>query len=511
MLPSHFPPTTLSTSLSPALPRHPYQDTEFANRQSQIKSVARYVDEARGGDQFFELPAFLFYSVAGGGKSWLLARLHQRFTYIAPKPKDRLRGAVSALADLSEFYEHERWFTELAFSLLSQFIEQLKDTQPDIARRLGAARDKLKDESLILSRETVAELFVQALRGLSRDFVPVLLVDTIDKLADHDRPGFEWLEQYVLAPLTDSVLLIFASRREILRWQQFPVRRRLIPVQVEHFKGAETEEQFRKVGVPNFQDASRLLQPYANGHPYAAWYIRSQLDAARQSHKALTERELVKYKPELIQWLGAIEDWLLQDLDEQLRERLGFIATFRHFHIRPLKLLLADLERNDKLLQEGDSYFQNVIGLLVDTNLVRWSSQHHGYILDPTVRGIINRRLMLKDPAEFERQHRAALKCYEYWIENSPMNCGPQFIEAVYHKALLARVREKSPWSEIRSLTSRILVFDYFDGLEAITSLKEDIERDEELEKELGPGAYKNLQSAIQKLYRNILKQERLR
>ena len=225
-----------------------------------------------------------------------------------------------------------------------------------------------------------------------------------------------------------------------------------------------------------------MIYPYAFGHPYTAWHLQRQLEAFRSPGEPFDQRFVATRHPEIAAALGEIEGWLLVDVRTTLRNQLRLASVLRKFHINSLRFILAELE-DETHSERSDSFFLDLIGEMVVTNLVRYSSAHQGYIVDRTVRRLLNLRTQLQELDEYRRRQTKALELYGNWIETLPWNCGGFLIEAIFHSTARARANgwsQEVAWQEIEALLDMALQPDKFD-LQGANFLLEELRRDDEL------------------------------
>jgi hypothetical protein len=489
-----------------SFPLHPYQYDEFANRDPALELIGDRVRDGRAG-RFIRQPVVLFWGVHGVGKSWLLCHFQRLYAFSPPEPERQRKGVFTALADFKDFAPGPAELTRL----LSRLVEQIADHLGEEHLAPAAeARGRFEQAAEAATAEqdgadspnpcdVLAARFVEFVASLTPSFVPLLLFDTMGQLESRHRDFFLWFEEQVIAPIIrgDQAIVILASRRELRRWRQFEVRRRVKTMELGAFDPQETVEQFRKGRVRAPKRVGEVIYPYSRGHPLATWHLQESLERLREEGQRLDRKFVAAREQDVARLLAEVEEWLLQGVPRELCPRLALTATLRRFHIKSLQLLLADLEQDEGLRQKPDSYFQDLIAELVATNLARWSSQHHNYILDPTVRRIMNRRLLLQDSAAYRRRQEAAFQLYTGWVEEMPWNCGAFLVEALYHLAARAQA-DALPAGKLREeidgLLAKALQADKFD-LEGANELAEELPLDDELREALGRQFEKVLES----------------
>lgn len=483
--------STLTMLQSKSLPLHPYHSEEFANREDELDPVDERMYEGLWGRKIPQ-PVVIYWGVNGIGKSWLLHHLAHKYRFpLCERPPGARKDPFSALTDFKDEFSLtlEGW-GQLLSTMVTQVADQLDGRIAPAAKALTAFRQAA--EAVSAGRGTLDELaehFTAFINTLSDEFVPLLLFDSMEVLEEEYPDHFYWFEEHIVAPLVryDQVLTAFAARRELRHWRQFEVRRRIRRVPLDPFSREDIQEQFKKAQIRDFALVGNVIYPYTFGHPYAAWYLQSQLEALRPPSEPFDQRFVAARHPEVAAALGEIEEWLLEPLPVKLRTQLRQASVLRKFHINSLRFILAELLEDETYSKRSDSFFLDLIGQMVVTNLVRYSSAHQGYIADRTVRRLLNLRVQLQEPDEYRRRHTKALELYKNWTNRLPENCGGFLIEAIFHTTARARANGWPPeaaWQEIETLLNKALQPDKFD-LEGADFLVEELRRDDELQEML--------------------------
>lgn len=496
--------TTAPISTGSRMPR-PYQEEEFADRASVLKLIEERLRDGRA-QRPMRQPVILFWGVHGVGKSWLLGHIQHLHAFTSPDPARSQKGVFAVLADFADLDPNPACLAQILSQMVKQIAEQVGDKYLAPVREVDR---RFRQVATVggNANESLAKAFTEFILALTSDFVPILLFDTVDLLESRDEGFFFWFEEHVIAPVVrkDQVLVILGSRRELHRWRQFEVRRRIKQEELQTFDRATTVEQVRKRGVQEYRATGETIYPYSYGHPLATWFLHQGLEQLRKEDQPF-DREFIETREQTVaDLLMEVEELLLQGVDDSLRLRLSFTATLRRFHIKSLQLLLADLEQDDSLLSKPDSHFQELITGMVTTNLARWSSPHHSYIIDPTIRHIINRHLLLQNRIEYRRRHGTALHLYEQWMREIPLNCGTFLIEALYHQAALAHSDEalyEKFGEAVDNLLSKALDKKNF-NLEGVNELSEELSRDDELRELLGQ-QFERVMESIVNLHRQF-------
>jgi hypothetical protein len=470
------------------LPSHPYQAEEFANREYALRLIEDRVYEGLFGRRIPQ-PVVICWGVNGIGKSWFLSHVAEKYRFSPRKRSPGPKRAFSTLVDFRKFSPTPGEWTQLLSTIVMQAADQLGTHIAPAAEALTAFRQAADATSASTSTlDDLARHFAAFFDALTPDFVPILLFDSTEVLAEEYPNDFDWFEEHIVAPLVryNQTLTIFASRRELRRWRQFEVRRRIVRLELKAFSRKELEEQFKKAQVKDFGLVGNVLYPYAFGHPYMAWHLQQRLEPLRAPDQSFDQQFVASESSEIVNLLDEVARWLLVDMPAELRAQLHIASVLRKFHINSLRYILSELA--DKAYSDrSDSSFLDLISDMVATNLVRYSSAHQGYIVDATVRRLLNLSLRLQQPVEYQHRQTAALTLYENWIKELPENCGGFFIEALFHIAARAKAAELSleaAWEQIETLLQKSLDPAKFD-LEGANFLVEELQRDTELQEML--------------------------
>ncbi|MBK6430776.1 hypothetical protein [Candidatus Amarolinea dominans] len=489
------------------VPPPAYETDKFVAREKLLQGFRDQLKEAKHGQSLRQI--IMLWGVSGLGKTWIIRHLAHELGH--DQPDAQQKGSFAIVFD---FAEDTVRHCETLDALLRTFTQSVQQAIHRLENQLNT--DERREIALIneaiaggQSPEEIARAIVCLFQALSERFVPICLFDSLDILEDTHFDWFAWFEEHLWMPIgRDSrMLLVFAARKEMKRFQQFEVRRRLKRWQVLPFKTDEVTAQLKQERrVAEAELVGNILYPYSFGHPYATWRLGEGLAALTPAAQPIDERVARQFEKDFADLLGTVIEWWLNHVNWDVRQRLLAAATLRHFHIRALQMFLAETENNDDLRAEPDSYFQDIIKSMLGTDLTFWSQIHHGYIIDPTVRKIINRWLLLTDADEYDRRHRSAKDLYVRLIRESQPLSATYIIAAIYHDAMRAKARAggDTPWSVIEPTVTAYLdpVTSRLD-LEGVTTLQEELERDDELRELLGE-CYQELTERVDALARVV-------
>jgi hypothetical protein len=265
----------------------------------------------------------------------------------------------------------------------------------------------------------------------------VLFLDTLEKA----EPGMlDWMEDEVIGPLirTDRALVITASRIPH-RWKQFEVRRRVYTAPLDRFDEPTTREQLPE----EYSALTPKIMRLTYGHPFGNVYVLQYIQRIEEEVGRPFERaDFDKYQTRLVQELAEqlIERVVMEGVSLDIKHAYRVMAVARHFDVNVLRRLLTRFVQ-DPFADKSAAYFLGVVGAMVKTTLVEWSSARRGYMLDDTIRWMLALHMRLTDRQKYEEINRELIGLYDEWIERVPENRSGFIIERLYHEACLESVQ----------------------------------------------------------------------
>jgi hypothetical protein len=469
-----YPP--LSKELPPE--RNVYSQRYFVGRDAEVKDFVQKMEEGQAGYSITR-PVVHLWGAPGIGKSWLLHHVCQQ------------PSGPCALVDFSTMLFSARQPASI-FSLLEHLDRQLQDEdeaqlEPEV-QAVKDFKDKLAAIQVAEGYDQVTELtglFVQALEELSKRSVIMLLFDAVENLSAED---FFWLEHHLLGPLarTDRIVIVVSGRHEIPRWKEFSVRQRLERREIKSFNFEITKEQLQRLGVMR-EDPSEI---YRNtlGHPYA-----------NQVWGTLKERQEQK--------LEKVESELLSDVKSEVdRDILRTLSTLRRFNVESARELLGGILGEDyESMSDGD--YLRLFERLEKTNLVYWHPERRAYVMDPSIRRIIDLRIQMGAPHIFRKRHEIAGNLYKSWFEKNPRDRGALLIEVLYHASRkIAEEAAPEVKGQITSILDEYLTEDL--GADDIDMLRRQLQRDQDFQEHgsvMPAEALQELQARVQQRVSDVI------
>jgi hypothetical protein len=497
-----------------------YHSADFVGRDDELQAVTDMVDAFREAAPPKQ-SILLFHGVAGMGKSWLMRHCHEEHRFVPPDARRKKRGVVAVYWDF-EGESSADILTDFCTGLQSQIEATLREHgQPAEMSVEAEPQPRRVSAGTKASAHPASDFFVRTIQTLAKQFTPVLFLDSVGELENRSPETFARLEEQIIHPLIrrDEALVILSSQREMRGWSQFDIRRRIKLMPLKAFDAETTAKQ-----VPG----GNLIYPYSSGYPAATRHLYMHLEADRDWGESRESGELrLKHIQKIGMALQEILVWLLKGFDSlltmqavkseaelsQLRRRFPMLATLRYFHIRMLQLFLAASEQDDRLYQQSDAYFQQIIKQLMATQLVRWSPEQHNHEIESTVRRVINECTFLQDENAFRRLHQYALKIYDGWLERLPENSGRIIIQMLYHMTEARRpargYTSASPevvealQEDIVKLFQRIQPYQF--NTDGVNELADEFTEDDELRQLLGDDLTAVVENLIEVLRSEVI------
>jgi hypothetical protein len=451
----------------------------------ELEQIAKRIDFGRAG-KGIEQPLINFWGVPGIGKSWFLRHLQHVYRFQPKALTSGQRPTFTALFDFRGLSRDISPIPRVAKEMAEQVRTQLGSAMSD---DISADLEKVLRWSVNARRaDRGIDLFTNMINLLSQTFVPILLFDSSELVGEEVRDD---LEERIIEPViwNDRVIIVVAGRRQIPRWKRFEVRRRAADPSNAEIKPFEKTEVRAQLGKWGFTALADDVYAYSYGHPQTTELLGQILK--RISEKtAVDSKFLIRSKQEFTDFLGQVEDHILEEMPPVLRVTLELIGVLRYFRIDPLRKFMVEF-RGEEYQKKPDSfYLNNVIGAMEETNLVWWSRPHRAYVVSSVVRRIINRRLDLFDHDYYVRLHGKALAMYLEWIQEFPRNASEFLVEAVFHLAMLYKDSDQAKFRE--GIQARLSDAEKLSSEEANT-LYEQLASDRELEDTLSSEGYHRL------------------
>ncbi len=469
---------------------------KFVGRKNEINLVEERIGIFQYGGSVFQA-VINFYGVVGIGKTILLRELEKRI---------RDKGLPCAFVDFAE--------KEYAFSPQSQ-VTLLEDIADSFSNGVGSTvlaetisrfwQCQQAGESVEEQGQAVVQAFLECVNDLARDHntPAVLLLDTLEM---GDKELLDWLEDGIISPLirTDCVLVIVASRAPH-RWKRFEVRRRAYQQRLDPFDEKITRKQLPQ----EYSVLAPGVVHLTHGHPFGNVRVLQSVQQIEQEvGQSFRRADFDEYQKRLVQELvdQLIEPLVMRDVPGEIRRAYRVVALARQFDVNVLRRLLTRFVE-EPFAGKSAAYFLGVVGRMVKTTLVEWSSARRGYVLDKTIRWMLALNVKLAARERYEEINYELIGLYDEWIERVPENRSGFIIERLYHEACLQSVRGASPKAIAGRLCELLEGYleRYYPVIEkgemphGLTALQEELSKDDELVEFLPRGRATSLTRIIGK------------
>jgi hypothetical protein len=379
-----------------------YSRGKFVNRTEEIELVRNKVERLLHGLPV-ERRTTAFVSAKGNGKSWLKNRL----TEIC---KEEISIACMVI-DLQTWANTEP--ATAIWEILDHVNHQLNTGQP------------LRGFTLVERSRS----FMDNCRQILQQKPTILLVDTV---YESERELLALLDSYLLKPFIRQprTLIVLFGRGRPFPWTEPALRLRQTAdfVTMGPFDKDYTNEQIGNRGgtVSTNPDDDIDIYELGGGNPLA----NDCLIAAMSRNPGISIDEALKV---------AIE-YMLEPIPESQRElvsmHLEALSILRAFDEERITLLAQYFESdNSKNWSERDS--RQVRADLVALSLASWDEEQGAYIMDSTLRPIVENYLRQAQPDKWAALHQTALGLYEEWTKAYPRSAERWRAEAEYHRAKL--------------------------------------------------------------------------
>ena len=457
----------------------------FVGREEEVGLVEERIGIIQYGGSVFQA-VINFYGVVGIGKTVLLRELEKRI---------RDKGLPCAFVDFAE--EEYDCSPQSQVALLEDIVDRLSDSAGSAALAeavLDFRQRRQTGEPVEDQVQAVVQASLDYINDLARDrnAPAVLLFDTLERA---DAALFDWLEEEVIGPLirTDRVLVIVASRAPH-RWKQFAVRRRAYRWRLDPFDEKTTREQLPQ----EYETLAPKVMHLTRGHPFGNVQILQSVRRIEQEvGRSFRRTDFDEYQRRLVQELvdQLIEPLVMRDVPAEIKRAYRVVALARQFDVNVLRRLLTRFVE-EPFAGKSAAYFLGVVGAMVKTTLVEWSSARRGYVLDSTIRWMLALNMRLSARERYEEVNRELASLYDEWIERVPENRSGFIIERLYHEACLQSAQGASAEAIAGRLCGLLEGYleKYYPVIEegemphGLTALKEELSKDEEWKEFLSDG-----------------------
>lgn len=269
-------------------------------------------------------------------------------------------------------------------------------------------RDCVTSHYVILERESKIDFLASRIP----DGRPLVLL--LDEVNAPDDPFLDELLERVLAPHAQEsdVLIVLAERGQPHYWPAPEFREKADEYDLEPFTLKDTKTQIQRQ-VPNAEAASDKIASRTGGYPWANYILACQLP----DEKAGLEHCVRSF---------------LQDVDEALWPYFKVLSTLQSFDETRMGLILPFYPKFKSQTWQYATC-RDKRKAMVNTTLAQWQEEARGYVLDDSLRIVLEALLREEYPELWVRLHCAAYRMYDDWAEKYEQSRTWWTKEAQYH------------------------------------------------------------------------------
>jgi hypothetical protein len=375
-----------------------YSREKFVNRTEEIELILKKVKRLLQGLPV-EKRTTAFISAKGNGKSWL---------------KNELTAICGG---------------ELGVACIVIDLQTRANTEP--ATAIWEILDHVNQQlntGQTLSGFTLVERsrsFIDNCRQFLQQKPTILLVDTV---YESERELLTLLETYLLKPFIRQprTLVVLFGRGRRFPWTEPALRLKADFFTMKPFDKKHTIEQIQNRGSEVPTDPDNDIYELGGGNPLT----NDCLILARSKNPDISTAEA----------LGVAIELMLEPISEnrrgQVRGYLENLSILRVFDEERITLVAPYFESdNSGNWSERDS--RQVRAELVALSLASWDEEQGAYIMDSTLRPIVENCLHQAQPDRWAALHQTALGLFEDWTKAYPRSAERWRAEAEYHRAKL--------------------------------------------------------------------------
>jgi len=249
------------------------------------------------------------------------------------------------------------------------------------------------------------------------------LVVVVDHLYPPNWHLFPLLEDYVLellATLPETrIVLVVGARPYCFRTPE--LLKRSTSLQLQPFSEASfTEEQLRRQVGKTALD-SQLIHNFTGGNPLANYLLG----------RALKKGDLAVALNETVEGMLSRVPC---DQRQQVREIMEALCVLRSFCDSSIPMMLAAYHDNLSYSSCSWTAVRSICITLVESNVAYWEPSLRRYVLDPSIRMVLEHYLKEASPELWRILHNAALCLYNNWAKKYPQTREIWKQEAQYHE-----------------------------------------------------------------------------
>ncbi|MFC1790550.1 hypothetical protein ACFLZP_03645 [Patescibacteria group bacterium] len=513
----------------------------LVRREEELALIGEMINQARyraipDNPRYPQHLAIYLTAIPGQGKTILAHQIADRYAYPGPTDPDNVRRG------------HQRW-TASAFVDLPDRSDSVPTEAISVLNKVAAQlEDQLKPGGLDfnlfqLEAEAGWEEINEAAAGLVRwvydranQGLPVFVFDGAERLFPDDE-FLDWFQDHFVSPLINypRAFLVFAGRKEV-PWPQYYVRDRFCSFSLPPFDsqsaefggdhGIKEKNQAREILTPakeKFPQVSEAwLNSYAYGHPLTSRVVVETLQSLPASAD-LEDRRVQIVLADAI-WEQVIKGCFFSEFSEQERTLLVPLCFVRDDGPGTLALYekaLNEIQKRNLVNSSEPLSFRSLDEertadhalwakrAISQVGLARYD--HAGRVaMDKTARQIASRCLAVLRPDKFRLFHQVALEMNNYFLKEYPGNAGYILPELCFHRfwfSIASQVEANLFELEIRDNFNRNLAKlaqmpdISWDLGDILSSLKENLNQDEELRGLFSRETYSYFLARVQRVF----------
>ena len=380
-------------SMSKTVSTPQYAPARFVNRKEETELVMGKVRNLIAG-QPVEKRAITFIGERGTGKTWLLRHLQTLLS--------ELKDIIVLFLDLRDYESDDHP------SIVARIIRQVN-------RATGGS-----DRALGVELPEMSRKLTEHLKDVLSTRILVLLLDHVH---ESDWDLLAMLEDYLLGPLITMprVLIVMTGRGWLYPWKTPELRLKAEFVTLRPFREEDTEAQVeRQVREP--RATPEKVYQLSDGNPLANYLIAYY--GVPEGLNKVIEGLLEPVPPEHRQ---------------KVRKYLEALCVLRAFDEERIPVMLAVYYGDDTYRNWTYAQARRVRQELTRWAFARWDPEQGGYVLDKTVRKLVEEYLKTAYPDKWKALQQAASKLYQEWADEFPRTRKRWEEEAQYHISFLKR------------------------------------------------------------------------
>ena len=314
-----------------------------------------------------------------------------------------------------------------------------------------------------------------------------------------------WLEEFIIAPLMYSRVVVVWTSRRPWRWKRHEAKRFLTEEELKAFNPEEVKKQMEKASEKGSLVADLFKNVYGvtRGHPFANTIAIREIN----SWTNVTPDGFSLKKNELLSRIfdEYVNKYALSKLDKDTRYAIYYMSMVRYFDTTMLREILQGCV-GTPFTEWKKEAFNDLMETMKKTELLYWGK---GFTVELDLRLLIRDYYLLVKPDDYTSVNLKAKTVYKDWLSRSIESRTIYIVEELYHAACLNEIgAEYESLSEIlkENLTeypNRIR--NDKEALEkALNHLREEIGYDSDLKELIGEQGVSDLKSLINEYSENV-------